>query len=113
MADITWNGDEILAQLRDAQVRGLTLAGEHLLQVSRGEVPIEEATLERSGAVSVDAEDRSAAVSYDTEYAAVQHEDLTFRHDAGRKAKYLEDPLNAERETMLELIAAEGRRALR
>ena len=113
MADITWNGDEILAELRDAQVRGLTLAAEHLLQVSRGEVPIEEGTLERSGTATVDAEARSAAVAYDTPYAARQHEDLTFRHDDGRKAKFLEDPLNAERETMLELIAAEQRRALR
>lgn len=113
MASIEWNGDEILAELRDAQVRGLTLAAEHLLQVSRSEVPIEEGTLERSGAVTVDAEDRSAAVAFDTPYAARQHEDLTFRHDAGRKAKYLEDPLNQERETMLEIIAAQTRRALR
>lgn len=113
MATIEWNGDEILAELRDAQVRGLTLAGEHLLQVSRTEVPIEEGTLERSGAVTVDAADRSAAVAYDTPYAARQHEDLTLRHDDGRKAKYLEDPYNQERETMLELIAAEQRRVLR
>ena len=113
MASIEWNGDEILAELRDAQVRGLTLAGEHLLQVSRGEVPIEEATLERSGAVSVDAAERAVAVAYDTPYAVRQHEDLTYRHDEGRKAKYLEDPYTAERETMLELIAAEQRRALR
>ena len=36
-----------------------------------------------------------AAVSYDTPYAIRQHEDLSYKHDAGRKAKYLEDPLNA------------------
>lgn len=113
MVDIAWNGDEILAELRDASVRGLTLAAEHLLQVSRGEVPIEEGTLERSGAAVVDAEAQTAAVTYDTPYAVRQHEDLTLRHDQGRKSKYLEDPLNQERATMLELIAAEQRRAFR
>lgn len=113
MANLIWHGDEILAELRDAQVRGLTLAAEHLLQVSRGEVPIEEGTLERSGAATVDAEARTAAVAYDTEYATRQHEDMTLRHDEGRKAKFLEDPYNQERDTMLELIAAEARRALR
>lgn len=113
MADITWHGDEILAELRDASVRGLTLAAEHLLQVSRTEVPIEEGTLERSGVATVDTEARTAAVAYDTPYAARQHEDMTLRHDDGRKAKFLEDPYIAERDSMLELIAAEARRALR
>ena len=31
---------------------------------------------------------------YDTPYAVVQHEDMTFNHKPGRKAKYLEDPMN-------------------
>jgi len=32
-------------------------------------------------------------VSYNTVYAARQHEDLTFRHLPGKQAKYLEQPL--------------------
>lgn len=106
MADLEWHGDEILALIEGAEVAGLTLGAEHLLQVSRTEVPIEEATLERSGVASVDAGQHRAAVSYDTPYAVRQHEELTYRHDEGRKAKYLEDPLNNERGTILELIAA-------
>jgi hypothetical protein len=113
MAEVTWNGDAILAELRDAEVSGLTLAAEHLLQVSRTEVPIEEGTLERSGAATVDETGRTAAVAYDTLYAERQHEDMTLRHAAGRKAKYLEDPFNQEQQTMLDLIAAQARRALR
>lgn len=113
MTDLTWNGDEILAELRGAQVRGLTLAAEHLLQVSRSVVPIEEGTLERSGTATVDPAERTAAVAYDTPYAARVHEDMNARHDEGRTAKYLENPMNEERETMLELIAAQARRALR
>lgn len=103
--DIEWDGDRVLAELHGLAAEGLTLAAEHLLQVSRTEVPIEEATLERSGVATVDEDDLTAAVSYDTPYAVRQHEELTWRHDAGRKAKYLEDPMNEERDTMLALIA--------
>lgn len=106
MADVEWNGPEIEALLDGASAEGLTLAAEHLLQVSRTEVPIDEATLERSGVASVDENDLIAAVSYDTPYAVRQHEEMTWRHAEGRKAKYLEDPMHAERETMLALIAA-------
>jgi hypothetical protein len=52
-------------------------------------------------------------VSYDTPYAARQHEELDWRHAPGRQAKYLEQPLNAERATVLDLVAAQMRRALR
>jgi hypothetical protein len=94
-------------------VRGVRLGAEHLLQVSRGRVPIEEATLERSGVVSVDESSVTAAVSYDTPYAVRQHEELSYRHDGGRTAKYLEGPLHEENGTITEIIAAQVRRALR
>ncbi|MGW6498549.1 hypothetical protein [Nonomuraea angiospora] len=94
-------------------VKGLKVAMEHLLQKSREEVPHEEGTLERSGTPSIDEANLIGAVSYDTPYAIIQHEDLTFRHDEGRKAKYLEDPFDAEQQTMQELIAAQIRRSLR
>lgn len=91
---------------------GLGLAAEHVLQVSNTHVPIEEGTLERSGATSVDAGAGTAAISYDTPYAAVQHEDLTFHHDAGRHAKFLETAGNTERAQVRELIAASIRKQL-
>ena len=37
----------------------------------------------------------------------------TRQHDEGRKAKYLEDPHREESSTMLAIVAAEVRRALR
>jgi hypothetical protein len=76
-------------------------------------VPIEEATLERSGVVSVDESSMTSAVSYDTPYAVRQHEELSYRHDPGRTAKYLEGPLREEKDTILAIIAAQVRRALR
>ncbi|MFY1658576.1 hypothetical protein [Micromonospora sp. WMMD1274] len=110
--DVDWNGPELETLIEGAEPAGLLLAAEHLLQVSRTEVPLEEGTLERSGTATVDESDRVAAVSYDTQYAVPQHEEMDWRHAAGRKAKYLEDPMNNERDTMLELAAAPIQQAL-
>jgi hypothetical protein len=109
----TWNGEAVKRRQREGRNKGLRNAAEHLLGESQKIVPIEEATLERSGVASVDGSKGQAAVSYDTVYAPIQHERLDFQHDPGRSAKYLEIPFNAERATMLGIIAAEERRALR
>lgn len=91
-----------LAALANGSIEGLPAAGEHVLGVSNQKVPHEDGDLERSGAVSVDG--NQAAVSYDTPYAVVQHEDMTLRHDAGRTAKYLENAVNSEAQAVLEII---------
>jgi hypothetical protein len=118
---LTLNTGDLDARMEAGAVKGLGIALERLIQVSREQVPHEEGSLERSatpggegrGGVAIDEANLRGAVSYDTPYAVIQHEDLTFRHDAGRKAKYLEDPFEAEQQTMLELIAAQIRRSLR
>jgi hypothetical protein len=112
-ARLSWTGDAAHAQMRAGAVRGLRLAAEHVLQVSRTQVPLEEGTLERSGTATVNEHDLTASIDYDTPYAIRQHEELTYRHAPGRKAKYLEDPLNEEAGTVRALIAAQVRRALR
>lgn len=66
---------------------------EHGLEEATRQAPIEEGTLIRSGHVSVDQANGIIQTSYDTAYAIRQHEDQSLRHDAGRKAKYLEDPM--------------------
>lgn len=96
--------------MHDKAANGLFLGTEHVLQVSNSQVPIEEATLERSGVASVDDEHLIGAVSYDTEYAVAQHENLEYVHDAGRNAKYLENAFNSERGTVLQIIADELRK---
>ncbi len=111
-ATIRWNGDAIKAEMRKAAVKGVKLAGEHLLGESGQKVPLEEGTLERSGTVVVDEERLSATVVYDTPYAVRQHEDMTLQHAPGRQAKYLEEPMNTERDTMQARIAAQLRRAV-
>ena len=112
-ARIAWNAAGAKRQARKGGARGLGLAAEHVLQVSNTRVPIEEGTLERSGTASVDDDKLRAAVSYDTPYAVVQHEDMTLAHDAGRSAKYLEQAHVGERSTAADIIAREIRKELR
>lgn len=110
---LDWDGDEVLEVVGEATAEGLVLATEYLLQESRAVVPLEEATLERSGVASVDRDELEGVVSYDTPYAARQHEELTWRHAPGRQAKYLEGTANANRDTIAQLIAAPPRAVVR
>ena len=59
---------KVAPELHDSAARGLSIAAEHILGEARKLVPIEEATLERSGATSVDEGRLVAAVSFDTPY---------------------------------------------
>lgn len=104
--------DDARREAHKGAARGLETAMEHLLGESRKEVPLEEGTLSRSGTAVVDESDLAGAVYYDTVYARRQHEELTWQHDAGRKAKYLEDPHARERNTMLAMVRAGIRREL-
>ena len=98
------------AVIRDGANRGLLLAAEHVLQVSNTRVPIEEGTLERSGATSIG--DLEASTSYSTPYAARQHEELTWQHDKGRRSKFLESASIDEKDTVAAIMAKAARDAL-
>lgn len=96
---------EIQAAARDGLEEGLEL----VLNVSNRHVPHEEGNLERSGHVTTETTHTGkiqGAVSYNTPYAARQHEDMTYAHDAGRNAKFLENAMNSERDALLRLVAA-------
>lgn len=115
MADVEmrWDDSHARRAAQDGAANGLTLGTEHLLGASRTRVPIEEGTLERSGEASVDRSALKGAVSYGTEYAVRQHEELDWQHDPGRTAKYLEGPLTEEAPVIQALIAAAIERELR
>jgi hypothetical protein len=99
-----WEGRRLWTDRgRRAASEGLARALEHTLGEANKLVPLREGTLERSGKVVVNG--LNGAISYDTVYALRQHEELTWRHLPGRQAKYLEQPMNTERETMLQLMA--------
>jgi hypothetical protein len=90
---------------------GLQRGLEHVLAEARKLVPLDEGTLERSGRVVRDG--LNGAVTFDTVYARRQHEELTWKHLPGRQAKYLEQPMNTERDVVLRLMAVPLRRWLR
>ncbi|MCX5587543.1 minor capsid protein [Streptomyces erythrochromogenes] len=110
---LNWEGGRLgtTTRGRRAAEEGLQKALEHLLAESRKIVPLREGTLERSGRVV--RAGMNGFVTYDTVYARRQHEELTWKHLPGRKAKYLEGPFNSEREVMLRLMAVPLRRWLR
>lgn len=111
-ARMTWNGHRLwTSRGRRLASEGLQRALEHTLGKAKELVPLEEGTLERSGRVDVDG--LNGAISFDTVYAVRQHEELTWKHLPGRQAKYLEQPMNTERQVMLELMAVPLRRWLR
>lgn len=124
-ATVEWHGDEVLAKLRKAHAAALSDVAEVLLEGANRTVPIEEMILGGSGTVvdlhggtiarssggpnfvttRVDTARPTGlielAVSYDTPYAVVQHEDTSLNHDPGRRAKWLELEL-VERRTDFE-----------
>lgn len=101
------------ARERAGAVKGLRDALEHLLALSQDVVPLQEGILQATGATDLDPAGLEGTVSYDTVYAARQHEETTWRHDPGRTAKYLEEPYATSRRELRDLIAAAIRRELR
>ncbi len=110
--DLLKNLDRLAAQYDAAAAEGLEAAGDHVLEVSNRDVPFEKGTLRASGKVSVDREALRVAVSYDTDYAVMQHEDPDNQHDAGRSPKYLENAINSERTEAAQIVAETVRRRL-
>lgn len=109
--ELTTHFDRFAAAGPAGAAVGLGWAAEHVLGVSTDRVPLEEGTLQRSGVATQTG--LTAAISYDTVYAARQHQELTWRHDAGRTARYLQESLLDSEREVLDLIAAGARKALR
>jgi hypothetical protein len=105
------NLDQVIESTDFHRRRALIKALEHLLGAARQLAPIEEGHLERSGKATVLVEGQLGAVYFNTPYAVRQHEDLTYRHDPGRSAKYLEIPMTVEQAVMLAIMATELRKA--
>ncbi|WP_441251197.1 minor capsid protein [Kitasatospora sp. McL0602] len=105
-----WEGRAWLARTRQAAARGVELGLEHVLAEAKKIVPLDEGPLERSGKVTVDQATLNGTITFDTPYAVRQHEDLSYKHLPGRQAKYLEQPMNQNREQVLAITAATIRR---
>lgn len=90
-----WYGDKVTEKVRRAAAQGILDAAAHLLEHANRTVPHDEGTLERSGNYYPDTlegvvqEGLTAAVYYDTPYAARLHEsepgEFNFRGKGQRK----------------------------
>ena len=101
--------EQVAAAVHDALAAGLQLGCEHILTVSNQHVPLEYGDLQGSGVTSMDDGSLTGAVSYNTPYAARQHEELSWRHDPGRTAKFLENAANSEAGQVGQIIAETAR----
>lgn len=112
---ISKNLPKIKTQYRDAARVGLVVAGDHVLGVSNARAPIERGMaggLISTGQATVADDELRSAVSYDAPHAVRQHEDLSYKHDAGRQAKYLESAMADESSTVGQIIAEAIRRKM-
>lgn len=99
---------------RRAAMAALKVIADDLMGRAQREAPVEEGTLRGSATVTIvtTSEMGSAVVSFNTVYAARQHEEVTWKHPKGGKAKYLEDPLKAMAQRYVQALAAAQRKAL-
>lgn len=107
---IAWYGDSASSRLGHEAGDAVHKTAEFLLSASNRTVPIEEGTLERSGHADSDGQGK-ATVSYDTPYARRQHEEMNYRHDPGRRAKWLEMTFLEEEGAATEYLASRLGRA--
>lgn len=101
---VRWYGEEAKRRMHSAAEKALAEGAEFLLEEANRTAPIEEGTLIRSGHVSQDG--LVARVGYNTPYAARQHEDLTLRHDSGRRGKWLQLTFSEQRSRFAAFIAS-------
>ena len=99
-----WKGKQVKAAARKQGAAGLFKAAEYALEQANRTVPIEDGTLEASGSTAVDAASLTAVVGYDTPYAVVQHEAMDYRHDSGRRPKWLELTMTEEEQQLVQVI---------
>lgn len=107
-----WDGESAAKKMIKGAARGLAILGESVLAISNDRVPLDEATLQRSGVVNVNPETLEANITYDTPYAVKQHEDLTLVHRNGRRAKFLESAWRENAHLAPEVIGRQIRKAL-
>jgi len=111
---VKWHGAKAKRDTQKGAERGLYLWAEHVLEEANRIVPLQEGTLQNTGvAHKPKGGTLQAAVSFDTPYAVRQHEEMDWQHPGGRQAKYLESPLNASKDTGMDIVRREIKQELK
>lgn len=114
---VEWRGNHVEETTLQAAEDGVTVAMEYALEEASRTVPILNSPLQQSGVASVARGSAGetlivGAVSYSTPYAVRQHENLTYRHAPGRRAKWLELTFVERQDVISRLLAAQVRRRI-
>lgn len=96
-------------RIRAATTDGLLDAAEIVKQEAIQRAPLDTGYLRNTA--EAQAEGNEAAVSFDGEYAVIQHEAVGFHHQDG-EAKYLENSVIAKQAEVAAVIAQSIRRSL-
>lgn len=104
---------ELKRRMRAAAEAAVRAVGEDLLGEAQRRAPVEEGTLRGSGELEVKHVGNMivAEVSFNTVYAARQHEELSWSHPRGGQAKYLESVLLERGPRYATIIGAAMQRA--
>lgn len=107
MSDYTleWNGDAITKEIEKAARLGLLESAADLTQESSDEAPVLNGDLR--GDCKPDKSDIQnliVRVGYALPYALRQHEELSYNHPMGGKAKFLEDPFRRNKQKYINHI---------
>jgi hypothetical protein len=89
---VTWNPTGSIRIVERLSTEGAQQVMREVFQESQNQVPKDSGSLRDSGELRV--HQSRVTIAYTAEYAGEQHENLYYRHNAGEKAKYLEDPFN-------------------
>jgi hypothetical protein len=106
-------GDDIFRRATQVVTAALGIAANDLLGEGARLAPVDEATLRGSGHIdrSVTPASVTFEVSFNTPYAARQHEETNWEHPKGGQAKYLEEPLKRKAHSYEALVALAVRKA--
>ena len=88
---------KIEARMTKGGMAGVKKVALDVYQESQNLVPVDTHNLKRTARFDNDGDGYEIIYSAEDEktgfnYALIQHEDLTFKHEAGKQAKYLEQP---------------------
>ena len=103
---LDWSEDKIIDSLQKETKAALLKAAEDLKEESSAQAPIDKGDLRADCQIDSSKlnSDLTVAVGYSLDYAMEQHENLEYNHPNGGKAKFLEDPFNANVEKYIEMV---------
>lgn len=107
-------GRQIAERAEQFALQAMQRVADDLMGRAQREAPIDEGTLRGSAHAELRRMgDRfEVEVSFNTPYAARQHEEVTWEHPKGGKAKYLSDPLKEMVHDYTQFLTLAMRRAL-